>query len=392
MKQTVGKRLKDYTAAAINTEGDVYKDIMATDSPVKENQAAIERALNELFEFLEYYREPDIFKHEGKHQLKSLNFFSGLKKNGQESLIEFVTKYKGLMIRSEPELDTVWGTKWNMEHALRYFFGHDNCFVMEYTNEQDKNLLSDKFTSDKWLLNNNELTEKTANLTEESALVNIKAIRLDDNMRLKTKTPVQIPKGTYSFHFFMRGQSLKPDNSRYGQLEVKIGDVFKKEYSSGGDWTHVQEYLHLEAGDYDFIFSGIKSADVDFVCLYPAVPYPSLSIVIGNGGMLGRNFMFFAPGGKDVEVAASGEIAKYYEPPYKGTHSKYKFWFPNADDTEEDAKIERKKKGLQFDDVHWGYYSDEMRWLDVAYINILLDALIPVGVKPFGIIMSRRGV
>ncbi|UTY31733.1 hypothetical protein [Treponema putidum] len=116
-----------------------------------------------------------------------------------------------------------------------------------------------------------------------------------------------------------------------------------------------------------------------------------MSILIGNGGLLGRNSMFFGPGAQDVLMDGQGNITEYFEPPYQGTYQKYKFWYPCTDDTEEEAKEERKKNKLKFDDRRWGYWSDEMRWLDVAYINILLDALIPVGVKIFGIIMSKRG-
>ncbi|MGI5066159.1 hypothetical protein [Treponema putidum] len=393
MEYNVGRRLKEYTATAMNTEGENYKKIIANESSVKEEQAAFEEQLNELFSFLENYRESDIFAQEGKHQLKSLNFFSGLKKAPQESLIEFVTKYKGMMIRSEKELDVVWGNKWNIEHALRYFFGHNNCFVMEFTNEQKENVLSEEFTKDKWILNGLELEESTVNLTEDAALVNIKAIKLDDNMQLQTKKSVYIKKGVYSLHFFIRGQTQRPDGSRYGEISVKIGNIFEKKYCCDGAWINIQEFINIEKdeGDYDFVFSGIHSLDIDFICLYPVVSYPSMSILIGNGGLLGRNSMFFGPGTQDVLLDGQGNITEYFEPPYRGTYQKYKFWYPCTDDTEEEAKEERKKNKLKFDDRRWGYWSDEMRWLDVAYINILLDALIPVGVKIFGIIMSKRG-
>lgn len=405
MEQTVGKRLKEYTATAINTGSEVYKKIMATDDPL--NPGAIEAQLNTLFAFLEAYREPDIFEQKGKHQFKSFNFFSGLKKAKQESLYNLKYKYQAMMIRNKEYLDTVWGTKHNIEHALRYFFAHENCFVMEYTNDKKTNLLSDSFTSDRWMLNNIALDKKPEDLTpdeeallntlftEEAALINVKAIALKANNRLKTRRPVVIKRGLYTFHFFMRGQhttGTAPDFTRSGSVEVTIGNVLHKTYSVQGEWVNIHEDIYFEKdGEYDFLFSCVHDVDIDFICLFPSLPYPTMSILIGNGGAMGAGSMFFGPGRQDVLIDGSGAVIQYFEPPYRGTHSKYKFWFPNGDDTEREAKQERAKNKLKFDDHWWGYWSDEMRWFDAAYLTILLDALIPVGVKVFDIVMSRRG-
>lgn len=402
MKQTVGQRLKEYTATAISTGGEVYKKIMATDD--ERDYGAIEAQLNMLFDFLEAYREPNIFNQKGSHQFKSFNFFSGLKKARQESLYNLKIKYQAMMIRNKNYLDLVWGTKWNIEHALRWFFGHDNCFCWEYTNEQKTNLLHDSFTSDHWMINDifldksaDELTDDeqaliSTTLTEEAALINIKAISLKPNNQLKTRRPVHIPKGLYFLHFFLRGQKSAPDFTRSGSVELTVGKVFKKTYTVKGEWIDIQEDLYFEQdGDYDFLFSCIDNVDIDFICLFPALPYPTISILIGNGGAAGAASMFFAPGEQDVLLNSSGEVIQYFEPPYKGTHSKYKFWFPNEDDTEKEAKKEREKNKLKFDDHWWGYWSDDMRWFDAVYLGMLLDALIPVGVKVFDIVMSRRG-
>lgn len=387
MKVDVGKRLKDYTATAINTGGEVYKRIIANEEEKLENQAAIEEQLNILFDFLEHYREPDIFEHEGIHGLKSINFFSGLRKVPTESLIEFRVKYKAMMLRREKGLDYVWGTKHNIEHALSYFFGNENVFVMNYTNQMKTNLLSDQFTTDRYTVNGKDV--KNA-LTEEAALVNIKAIRLKENQLLQTE--VYLEPGVYSFHFFMRGMHYKSDGYRDGEVLVTVNDIYKKNHTCDDKWKNVQEYIEIKtAGNYTFSFASVKSVDLDFFCLFPKVPYPSMSILVGNGGLIGRNFMFFAPGTQDVEVDADGVVTRYNEPPFRDTHTKYKFWFPNADDTEAEAKKERKDKKLSFDDRHWGYWSDEMRWVDVEYINLLLDVLIPVGVKVFELVFSRRG-
>lgn len=402
MEQTVGKRLKEYTATAINTGSEVYKKIMATDVPL--NPGAIEEQLNTLFSFLEAYREPDIFEQKGKHQFKSFNFFSGLKKAKQESLYNLKYKYQAMMVRNKEHLDTVWGTKHNIEHALRYFWAHDNCFVMEYTNDKKTNLLSDTFTSDRWMINNLALDKPLKDLTpeeefllntvftEEAALINVKAIALKANNQLKTRRPVRIPKGLYTLHFFMRGQHTTKDFQRSGSVELTVGNVLHKTYTVQGEWVNIHEDIYFEHdGEYDFLFSCVHNADIDFIYLFPALPYPTMSILIGNGGAMGAGSMFFGHGKQDVIIDSSGTVIEYFEPPYKGTHGKYKFWFPNGDDTEKEAKREREKNKLTFDDHWWGYWSDEMRWFDAAYVTILLDALIPVGVKVFDIIMSRRG-
>ena len=401
MEQTVGKRLKEYTATAINTGGEVYKKVMATDDPL--NPGAIEEQLNTLFAFLEAYREPDIFEQQGKHQFKSFNFFSGLKKAKQESLYNLKYKYQSMLLRNKEHLDTVWGTKHNIEHALRYFWAHDNCFVMEYTNDRRTNRLSDSFTSDRWMINDLALDKPLEDLspdeqvllntlfTEEAALINVKAIALKANNQLKTRRPAVIPKGLYTFHFFMRGQHTTQNFKRSGSVEVTIGNILHKTYTVQGEWVNVHEDIYFEQdGEYDFLFSCIHDVDIDFICLFPALPYPTMSILVGNGGAMGAGSMFFGPGKQDAIPDGSGGWI-YSEPPYAGTHSKYKFWFPNEDDTAVDAKREREKNKLKFDDHWWGYWSDEMRWFDAAYLTILLDALIPVGVKVFDIIMSRRG-
>ncbi|WP_039943215.1 hypothetical protein, partial [Treponema phagedenis] len=68
---------------------------------------------------------------------------------------------------------------------------------------------------------------------------------------------------------------------------------------------------------------------------------------------------------------------------------KYKFWFPFADDSE--SKRERLRLKIDFNDKHWGYWTEDIRWLDLLYVSALLDSLLPVGVKVFTIISSRRG-
>ncbi|QKS91976.1 hypothetical protein [Treponema phagedenis] len=44
-KNPIGKRLKEYTASAINTGGEVYEKIMASGKEHAEEQGAIENAL-----------------------------------------------------------------------------------------------------------------------------------------------------------------------------------------------------------------------------------------------------------------------------------------------------------------------------------------------------------
>ena len=392
MNHAVGARLKEYTGTAINTGADAYAKIFATGKEAPSQQGAIEQQLNELFDFLEAYRQCDIFLQEGRHQLKSLNFFSGLRKYRQEVLASLVHKYRAMLLRNEPQLDTVWGTKWNIEHALRMFFNNSNCFVMEYTNEQKNNAVSDEFTVDTWTLDGTSLEDDSDCFTEEAALFNIKAIRLDSNKRLQTKKLIRLKKGVYSLHFFIRGQTVK-DEKRYGAVELAITDIFTKQYTCDASWMNIQEFIYIteEEKEVTLTFSGVHPCDIDFVCLYPAVNYPSISILVGNGGMRNKQSMFFAPGQKDVILDVSGNIAQYFEPPYRGTHSKYKFWFAHGDDTDAQAKKERKEKKITFDDPKWGYWSGELAALDIIYLNMLIDALIPVGVRVFGLLMSRRG-
>ena len=139
----VAKRLKEYTASAINTGGNVYKRVIASEEG---QNGAIEKAIQDWYEFLDYYREPDILKQQGGHKFESLNFFSGLDKiYKDESLDTYTKNYIAMMMRcnrpSGVALDTVWGTKWNCEHAIRYYFNNPNCFIMEGTNEKETNIL-----------------------------------------------------------------------------------------------------------------------------------------------------------------------------------------------------------------------------------------------------------
>ncbi|NVP23488.1 hypothetical protein [Treponema phagedenis] len=395
-KNPIGKRLKEYTASAINTGGEVYEKIMASGKEHAEEQGAIENALCQLFDFIDYYRQPEIFNHQGTHLLKGLNFFSGLKKSRQEPYSSTKHKYKAMMIRVDDDapLDTVWGTKWNAEHALRYYFNNDDCFVMEFTNEQEKNLLKNQFISDGWQVDGLPV-EKSPHLNDQASLVNVNGIRMINNTVLQTAQAVRIAKGIYSLHFFIRGAMRNSKGVWQGKLNLKIvrkdgAAIFTKTYSCGMHWENIQEHLYFEQdGEYDCIFTCEKNVDIDFINLFPEVPYPSLSILIGHGGMRDLFSIFFAPHVADPKDKDDEKNFKDNEFILFDLLDKYKFWFPFADDSE--SKRERLRLKIDFNDKHWGYWTEDIRWLDLLYVSALLDSLLPVGVKVFTIISSRRG-
>lgn len=116
------------------------------------------------------------------------------------------------------KLDTVWGTKWNCEHAMRYYFNNNHCFVMEGTNDKDLYILRTGFTSDKWQIDD-KIIKDSPLFIEDAGLINIKGVRFTSNTILKTQKTIVINasddnKSTnlYSLHFFIRCRKVGNNN------------------------------------------------------------------------------------------------------------------------------------------------------------------------------------
>ena len=398
----VAKRLIEYTASAINTKGGVYPRVIASEDDNKEG--GIEKAIKDWYIFLDYYRENDVLKHQGMHRLESLHFFSGLDKMYKDESLDTYTKnYIAMMMRRNipngEALDTVWGTKWNCEHAIQYYFNNPNCFIMEGTNDKETNILKNGFTSKTWKIND-DIIQDSPFFIEDAGLINVKGIRLFTNMELKTYNTIQVQnKGSdlYSMHFFMKCIDSKAslNESICITFEHKtLGTVFQKIYNnlSTYEWENKQEYIKLPSGEYNISMKGLKSCDVDFFCLFPVVPYPSVSLIIGHGGIKGGKAMFFAPGKADkIKVVKDGVEETIFTNDIKeGTHDKYKFWFPFGDDTTAVAKEGRKKFNIDFEDPKWGYWTEDGNFISLAYLTKLLDVLLPVGVRVFDIALTKK--
>ena len=401
----VGKRLKEYTASAINTSGEVYKKFIAGD--VQAQAGGIEKSIKKWYEFLDYYRQNNVFEHRGIHRLRSLNFFSGITKAYREETIEeFTKKYIAMMIRCDisegkGKLDTVWGTKWNCEHAMRYYFNNNHCFVMEGTNDKDLDILRTGFTSDKWQIDD-KIIKDSPLFIEDAGLVNIKGIRFTSNTILKTRETIVMNatddnKGThlYSLHFFIRCRKAGNNNEC---ITITFTDktgvvIFKNTYKAdfNNTWINKSEYIRLEDGEYNIEVKGANSCDCDFdfMCLFPSVNYPSISLLIGHGGAKTEKALFFAPGREDKVRNEKGELI-FTEDIREGTHGKYKFWFPFSDDTTAEAKEWREKNRVSFDDPHWGYWTQDGYFISLTYFAELLDVLLPVGVKVFDVITTKK--
>ena len=400
----VGKRLKEYTASAINTNGETYKKIIAENK--KDSQGAIEKAIIDWYDFLDFYRQDDILKQQGIHKLKSLNFFSGITKAyREETLDEYTKKYVSMMMRCDilngETLDTVWGTKWNCEHAIRYYFNNNHCFIMEGTNDKDKDILKNGFTPDKWQIDDKEVKDSPL-FTEEAGLLNIKGIRFSSNTILKTRKTIVIStdddnKNTklYSLHFFLRCRKTGNNNECLTiTFTNKKGIViFKKTYTADSNnmWINKGEYIRLENGEYNIEVKGANDCDCDFdsMCLFPSVNYPSISVLIGHGGAKAGKAMFFAPGRADKVKNEKGEFI-FTNDIQEGTYQNYKFWFSCSDDTTKEAKDERKKNKISFDDPRWGYWTQDGYFISLIYFTELLNTLLPVGVKVFDIITTKK--
>ena len=99
--------------------------------------------------------------------------------------------------------------------------------------------------------------------------------------------------------------------------------------------------------------------------------------------------MFFAPGRADKVKNEKGEFI-FTNDIQEGTYQNYKFWFSCSDDTTKEAKDERKKNKISFDDPRWGYWTQDGYFISLIYFTELLNTLLPVGVKVFDIITTKK--
>lgn len=412
-KNKVAKRLKDYTATAINTSCYVYKKVFAEETTElvetgRERGGAIECAIEEWYDFLDFYRQDDIMFQKGLHRLKSLHFFSGLVSMYEsEDMVSYLHNYIAMMIRKDitaPDffLDEVWGTKWNIENATRFYFSSVNCFVMEGTNTHESNIFKEGFLSSIWsiVVDNSSISiDQSPHYIEEAALINYKAPRLPRNSNLKACNVKIVKDDIYSLHFFIRclESYKKKDGVEYTDCVEIIfknagGDeIFKKTYANklSHFWENIREYIKLEAGDYNIEIRAIKSLDLDFFCLFPAVDFPSVTILIGSGEAKSGRTLFFAPGEADKVKDENGRLV--FTPEIKeGDHHKYKFWMSYDDDTVKDAKDERERMGITLNEECWGYWSANGGFISLTGYNYLLNILMPVGVSVFGVELAKK--
>ena len=415
-KNKVATRIKEYTATAINPSCYVYKKVFAEEteelSEAKvQKGGAIECAIEDWYNYLDFYRQENIFLQKGLHKLKSLHFFSDIKfMYENEGMDSYLKNYIAMMIRKSISdiddvssfLDSVWGTKWNLEHATQYYFENPNCFVMEGTNAHETNLFKEGFLSDIWCINANNTAisiDKSPHYIREASLIHYKAPRLPKHASLLGERINITKAGIYSLHFFIKCLvACKKDEGVSECIKIKIthtktNNSIELTYANRKShcWEYIREYVELLAGEYSIEIQAVKKLDLDYLCLFPAVNFPSLTIIVGRGEATHNNKnLFFAPGGAD-KVKEGNELVSSDDAVIEtDDYHKYKFWMSGGDDSSIEAKEERKRLGIKGSEACWGYWSADGAFISLAGYSNLLEVLMPVGVMHFGTELARK--
>jgi hypothetical protein len=188
-----GLNLIQNTAGGISTGDETYQAIISDPAGL----GAVANELDAVIEFCDILTKTDrIENHVNSHLDKSVLFFTGLKRNREETDEGFINRVFSLTWRKG---DVVWGTKANIQHVVESCFPAATVYIAE--NTSDTNLLLNGDFEDvlgaEWIVSNS-LRTKESRFSKSFGLEMAGAATAAQNVSLLA--------GSYFLHFFMQGE------------------------------------------------------------------------------------------------------------------------------------------------------------------------------------------
>jgi len=283
MNTLQGLNLRDFTAAGINKEDELYKVLFSDD----EGNGAWAGELDKALEFINYYtKTDDVRNHKGVPLEMIIKEFSAFRRMMFEPDANYLRRFLAV---TERKKDETWGTKWNIQHVFEAYFNMVNFYVAETTDHRDNNLLEngDFETNEAWKLKGGAAYKGDARFSGKRGLY-------FNGMPGKCKQSVEgLQNGEYTLHFFIEGKCgvrIKNAEGKYWNSTAKPNNYilswqneeFINEFE-GKSWMDVFCFVILpEPMDITIEFipqNGIE-CKIDYVRLFRKLLNPSYTVVV----------------------------------------------------------------------------------------------------------------
>ena len=297
-KNTVGDFIKSVFSTLVNKDDEIFKALFTNDK----GTGTVEKAFTDLEKTRnEWCNNSDIYNQAGEMLEKSLSYLSVLKRFFRESDESLKARNELLFYRNG---DTLWGDKWDIIGLFKAYFGTDQVFIINNTNENDENLLKDGDFEAKntWVLDNCAY-DPEARFSERTGIL------FDSDGTCKQLVEVEFD-STYFLHFFVKGIigiEITDNNGRY--WNSKNGEF--------GGWQLSPYLNHIDANLWDaksiyFLtdnlvqnvtinFTGIHGniTYIDYARLFKKGNYSSFTLLVCLGSGYNDDTIIMAPGEGD---------------------------------------------------------------------------------------------
>jgi len=301
-----GNNLIRNTARGIRKDDKTFQAIISDDLGF----GATANELDAVVSYCDMYTKIDKVENQTETSLESsVRFFTGLKKNFEETDASYLKRFMAWTHRSG---DTVWGTKHNIKHIFNVYFPSAEVFVSE--NTDGINLMVNGDFEDpagvEWVMVNTLITNSARFANESGASIGTEG---------SLKQTVSLSAGSYFLHFFM-----------LGQLRVTIKDTGLNKYwnftsfswqsaiSSKGfvssTWD-IQDMFFILAhtADIEISIESDTGSFVDYFRLNKKEKHPSFTLLVCfSSASLGES-LFASSGNADPIDGQNYDAMSYYD-------------------------------------------------------------------------------
>lgn len=316
---TIGNMLSSTFPATIKKDSLFFSSMIANDK----ESAAIEKVLNKLKDNCNtYVNNYNIYKQTGDMLTKTSNFFSFLKRYGEESDESFINRIKTLFVRDATSL----GSRFDIISVFKKYFNTENVYIVNNSYPINTNLIQDYDfqTADKWIIEN----PSNCSYSYEARFSESLGVKFLKDGVIKQTVSVENNK-IYFLHLFSQGEievEIKDTiNNRYWNNEVyhkdgkwNVGKWQDEKFSftcKTEVWNNFSSQIICDDNISQLEIKIIGKEDnsyLDYVRLFEYLGYPSFSVIIQNIANDNINALAVAPGTNDNIDNSELENYSYY--------------------------------------------------------------------------------
>ncbi|MHB9296087.1 hypothetical protein PilKf_01841 [Pillotina sp. SPG140] len=305
MYETEGEQLLANIATGISKEDPVIQALIY-DS--QKNHGAIADAFEEVKAFVDYYTHtPSVQDHTTDSLDTIVRLFTGLERRGttwsKERDPSYLRRMQACTVRNN---DKVWGTKWNITHALTHYFPNSHCFVIENTDSIANNLViagdfekEDEYGTylpevEAWTLTGGASMSRAIDTTFSGRW----GLVVPVGTSACASQTIHLEPGMYTLHAFINGccgVSIRDSAGNYyhapdfnWQETPYVPIVESGAGEAGTAWKPIQYFIRVVQPDAITIgFHAVdreREAAVDYVRLFHKLKNPSYTIIVYYAG------------------------------------------------------------------------------------------------------------